>query len=114
MEDDSDKNNIKECYSNLVLSLKDSDVYAPSYTLLGVLFQDFYGDVERAQKCFFKAFDLDINEIVAARYLVEQATAKNEWEVAQVLAKRVVTNDSSRRLLMREGVKGINLGHIVF
>ena len=106
MEDDSDKNNIKECYSNLVLSLKDSDVYAPSYTLLGVLFQDFYGDVERAQKCFFKAFDLDINEIVAARYLVEQATAKNEWEVAQVLAKRVVTNDSSRRLLMREGVKG--------
>ncbi|RCK63036.1 Superkiller protein 3 [Candida viswanathii] len=106
MEDDSNKDNIKECYSNLILSLKDSDVYAPSYTLLGILFQDYYGDVDRAQKCFYRAFDLDINEIVAARYLVEQATAKNEWEVAQVLAKRVVSNESSRRLVMREDVKG--------
>ena len=53
---------------------------------------------------FYKAFDLDTNEIVAARYLVQQATLKNEWEVAQVLAKRVVSNESSRRLIMRGDV----------
>ncbi|EGW30997.1 uncharacterized protein SPAPADRAFT_142101 [Spathaspora passalidarum NRRL Y-27907] len=101
MQDDTNKDNIKQSYTYLIQSLKDSESYAPSYTLLGVLFHDYYGDLEKAQKCFFKAFDLDVNEIVAAKYLVEHATAKNEWDVAQVLAKRVVTNESSRRLLLR-------------
>ncbi|KAL6449637.1 LOW QUALITY PROTEIN: SKI3 Superkiller protein 3 [Candida maltosa Xu316] len=104
MEDDKNDDNIKECYSNSVQSLKDSDLYAPSYTLLGVLFNDYYNDEARAQKCFYKAFDLDVNEITAARYLVESATLKNEWEVARVLAKRVIDNESSRRLIMRESV----------
>ncbi|KAI5951203.1 SKI3 [Candida jiufengensis] len=96
-----DGGDINECYKYLIDSLKDSDLYAPSYTLLGILFQEHYSDTERAQKCFYKAFDLDSNEIIAARYLVEQATAKNEWEVAKVLANRVVTNETSRRLIMR-------------
>lgn len=104
LENADNDDNVKECYNNLIKSLKDSDLYAPSYTLLGILFQDYYGDTERAQKCFYKAFDLDTNEIVAARYLVQQATLKNEWEVAQVLAKRVVSNESSRRLIMRGDV----------
>ncbi|CAI5757416.1 unnamed protein product [Candida verbasci] len=92
---------IDECHKSLVQSLKESDLYAPSYTSLGIIFQDYYGDLERAQKCFYKAFELDLNEIEAAKYLVEQAAFKNEWEVVQVLAKRVVTNESSRRLIMR-------------
>lgn len=90
-----------ESYKYLIESLKNSDLYAPAYTLLGVLLQDYYGDLERGQKCFYKAFDLDSNEITAARYLVEQAAEKNEWEVANVLAKRVVDNESTRRLIMR-------------
>lgn len=90
-----------ESYKCLIESLKNSDLYAPAYTLLGVLLQDYYGDLERGQKCFYKAFDLDSNEITAARYLVEQAVEKNEWEVANVLAKRVVDNESTRRLIMR-------------
>ncbi|KAG7663597.1 SKI3 [[Candida] subhashii] len=101
MEDDTNQENIKQCYSHLIQSLKDYEFYAPSYTLLGILFQDYYGDIDRAQKCFYKAFDLDINEIISARYLVEQATAKNEWEVAQVLSKRVVSEEGPRRLLLR-------------
>lgn len=90
-----------ESYKYLIESLKNSDLYAPAYTLLGVLLQDYYSDLERGQKCFYKAFDLDSNEITAARYLVEQAAEKNEWEVANVLAKRVVDNESTRRLIMR-------------
>ncbi|KAI5968639.1 SKI3 [Candida margitis] len=96
-----DSSKYDECYKYLIESLKNSDLYAPSYTLLGVLLQNYYGDLKRGQKCFYKAFDLDPNEITAAKYLVEQATEKNEWEVANVLAKRVVDNESTRRLIMR-------------
>ncbi|KAG5421274.1 SKI3 [Candida metapsilosis] len=96
-----DSDEIDESYKYLIESLKNSDLYAPAYTLLGVLLQDHYGDLERGQKCFYKAFDLDSNEITAARYLVQQATQKNEWEVANVLAKRVVDNEATRRLIMR-------------
>lgn len=95
---------VQECYKHLILSLKDNDAYAPSYTLLGILFAESFNDVKRAQKCFYKAFDLDPNEIEAARYLVKHATAENEWDVAQVLAKRVVTSEHSRRLIMRGGI----------
>ncbi|KAI5963735.1 SKI3 [Candida pseudojiufengensis] len=100
-----DEGDINECYKYLIDSLKDSDLHAPSYTLLGIIFQEHYNDIGRAQKCFYKAFDLDQNEIIAAKYLVEQATAKNEWEVAKVLAKRVVTNETSRRLIMRGDIE---------
>ncbi|KAI5965479.1 SKI3 [Candida theae] len=96
-----DTGDVDESYKNLIESLKNSDLYAPAYTLLGVLLQDHYGDLERGQKCFYKAFDLDPNEITAARYLVQEAADKNEWEVANVLAKRVVDNESTRRLIMR-------------
>ena len=54
LENADNDDNVKECYNNLIKSLKDSDLYAPSYTLLGILFQDYYGDTERAQKCFTK------------------------------------------------------------
>ncbi|RLV89716.1 Superkiller protein 3 [Spathaspora sp. JA1] len=101
MQGETDKENINQCYAHLIQSLKDSESFAPSYTLLGVLFHDYYRDSEKAQKCFFKAFDLDVNEIVSAKYLVENATANNEWDVALVLAKRVINNESSRRLVLR-------------
>ncbi|KAI3402798.2 SKI3 [Candida oxycetoniae] len=96
-----EENDVQQCYQYLIQSLKDSDLYAPSYTLLGVLFEEHFKDTERARKCFYKAFDLDANEITAARHLVEQALIEDEWEVAQVLATRVIKNEHSRRMIMR-------------
>lgn len=99
LEDENDDDKVKQAYGELISSLKDSKNYAPSYSLLGVLYQDFYDDKVRAQKCFYKAFELDVGEILAAKYLVEDLTAKGEWEIADILCQRVVTSEKSRRVL---------------
>lgn len=100
LENDQDENFVNEAYGHLITSLKESKNYAPSYTLLGIIFQDHFGDKQRAQKCFYKAFELDVNEITSAKYLVEDLAAQNEWEVAEVLCNRIVSTESSRRTLL--------------
>lgn len=90
---------VKLAFDLLILSLKDLKNYAPSFTLLGVIYNDHYNDPVRAQKCFYKAFELDVAEITAAKYLVTDLADKNEWEVTEILCKRVVTSEKSRRIL---------------
>lgn len=96
---------VNQAYGYLVESLKESKNYAPSYTLLGVLLQDHYGDIARAQKCFYKAFELDATEILSAKYLVEDLTTQNEWDIAEVLCNRIVSTENSRRILLSESYK---------
>lgn len=103
--DTSDTDDIKEAYQYLIDSLKDSKNHAPSYTSLGILYQDHYNDKARGQKCFYKAFELDAAEITAAKYLVEESTAHNEWDVAELLCERVVSTEKSRRKLFSDEVK---------
>lgn len=90
---------VKLAFDLLIQSLKDSKNYAPSFSLLGVIYNDHYNDKARAQKCFYKAFELDVAEITAAKYLVTELAEKNEWEVTEILCKRVVTSEKSRRIL---------------
>lgn len=94
--------NFEECFKHLIQSLKESKNFAPAYTSLGVLYEEQYQDKSRAQKCFYKAFELDVGEIRSARYLVADLTSNNEWEVAEVLCKRIVTTERSRRMLFNE------------
>uniref|UniRef100_A0A0L0P0L0 PEP-CTERM system TPR-repeat lipoprotein n=1 Tax=Candidozyma auris TaxID=498019 RepID=A0A0L0P0L0_CANAR len=101
-EDESNTTNVQTAYDLLISSLKDSNTYAPSFTLLGVLYHDHLNEKRRAQKCFYKAFELDVGEITAAKYLVTELTEKNEWEVSDILCKRVVTSDKSRRILFSQ------------
>lgn len=91
---------IDDAYFNLLQSLKNSANYAPSFTLLGILYKDFYGDDIRAHKCFYKAFELDIGEIVAAKYLVEDFASKNVWDICEVLCTRIVKSEISHRQLI--------------
>lgn len=91
---------VKKAYDLLIQSLKDSNNHAPSFTLLGVIYKDYYADNIRAQKCFYKAFELDVAEVTAAKYLVTDLVEKNEWDVAEILCKRVVTSERSRRVLL--------------
>lgn len=91
--------NIKAAYDLIVSSLKNSKSHAPSYTLLGVILQDFYGDNLRAQKCFYKAFELDAAEVTAARYLVTDLCSKGDWDVSEILCERVVESTNSRKAL---------------
>lgn len=100
LEDNSNPDFIKQAYTHLIKSLKESPNHAPSFTFLGILYSDYYHDNERALKCFYKAFELDGNEVTAARYLVKELADKNEWEVAEILCDKMISLESSRRILL--------------
>lgn len=100
--DSLDSDNVQKAYDLLILSLKDSKEHAPSYTLLGILYNDHFHESKRAHKCFYKAFELDVAEITAAKYLVSDLTNRNEWEVSDILCRRVVTSERCRRILFSQ------------
>lgn len=102
MQDSANDSYLKQAYDLLVAALRDSKTYAPAYTLLGVLYYDHYDDKVRAQKCFYKAFELDVAEITAAKYLVQDLAQKSDWEVTEILCKRVVSSEKSKRILFSQ------------
>lgn len=101
-ENADDDQNVKAAYNLLISSLKNSKFHAPSYTLLGRILHDYYEDKVRAQKCFYKAFELDVAEITAAKYLVEELCAKRDWDVTEILCERVVESEKSRKVLFSQ------------
>ncbi|ABN65293.2 antiviral protein [Scheffersomyces stipitis CBS 6054] len=95
VEDSSNAHNLSNAYSVLIEALKDSRSYAPIYTLLGILFKDYYSDSARAQRCFYKAFELDYGETTAAKYIVEELSSKDEWGLAQTICERIVNSEDA-------------------
>lgn len=89
-------------YDLLILSLKNYSNFAPLYTSLGVIYMRHYQDKVRAQKCFFKAFELDVSQVISAHYLVKDMTQKNEWDVAEILCVKIINSESARRALSQE------------
>lgn len=101
-EDSADSLNVKAAYDLIVSSLKNSKFHAPSYTLLGKILHEYYDDKVRAQKCFYRAFELDVAEITAAKYLVEELCAKRDWDVTEILCERVVESEKSKKVLFSQ------------
>lgn len=99
-EQPQDGSRIESAHQHLLTSLKDAKSYAPTYTLLGYLYEEHFDDHVRAQKCFYKAFELDVAEITSAKYLVTDLTDKNQWSLAEILCKRIIDTERSRRMLL--------------
>lgn len=98
-EQPQDGTRIQSAHQHLLTSLKDAKNYAPTYTLLGYLYEEHFDDHVRGQKCFYKAFELDVSEITSAKYLVTDLTDKNQWSLAEILCKRIIDTERSRRML---------------
>jgi superkiller protein 3 len=94
---DKDPQSLLEAYKCWITSLKRSTSYAPSYTSLGVYYADYAQppDAARASKCFQKAFELDFREVEAARRLAEGFTEEDEWDLAEIVAKRVIEGEGA-------------------
>lgn len=93
------EDNVDAAYAELIATLKETKNHAASYSLLGDIYRVHYDDATRAQRCYYRAFELDASEIGAARCLVEDFASRDEWEVADILCQRVVTVDAARRRL---------------
>ena len=82
--------------------LKYNQNHAPAYTNLGFFYADVANDHSRAYKCFQKAFELDAGEVDAAERLARDFADTRQWDLVEVVAKRVLEASRKRVSTKRE------------
>lgn len=92
---------IKIAFKQLIQSIKTSETFAPGYSSLGDIYAKYYKDATRAFKCYFKAFELDAGDLVAARYMTEKYCETGNWQSASMIAERVVKAEKSKGALQK-------------
>ena len=83
-------------YKFLIDSVKANPNYAPAYTLLGTYFHDYGKSKPRARVSFQKAFELSTSELLAAERLANMFARSKEWDLVELVAKRVVGSGKAR------------------
>jgi superkiller protein 3 len=85
-----------------VTCLRYNQNHAPAYTSLGLFYADVANDAPRAYKCFQKAFELDAGEVEAAERLAQDFADTRQWELVEVVARRVLSASRKRLATKRE------------
>jgi superkiller protein 3 len=98
---DSD-NSKTEAYAAFVTCLKYNQNYPPAYTSLGFFYSEVVNDLSRAFKCFQKAFEMDAGEAEAAEQLARNFADTRQWELVEVVARRVLQASRTRLSTRRE------------
>lgn len=91
-----------EAYTAFVTCLRYNQNHAPAYTSLGLFYADVANDAPRAYKCFQKAFELDAGEVDAAERLAQDFADTRQWELVEVVARRVLGASRKRLAMKRE------------
>jgi superkiller protein 3 len=84
------RKNRNGAYASFLASIQSDLNYAPAYTRLGIFYADYKKDKARARRCFHKAFELSSSEIEAAERLAKSFANKQEWDLVEAVAQRVV------------------------
>lgn len=99
-EDKKNMDLVKTSFKILVDIIKyNPDGFAKSYSTLGDVYANYYKDRIRAYKCYYKAFELDFTDIVAAHYITEIYTENGNWNVASQIAERLVKAEAVKTQL---------------
>lgn len=80
-----------ECpYAHWLAALNSNLNHAPTYTSLGIYYNDYAKDKKRARRCFQKALELSAAEVVAAERLARSFADDGDWDRVELVAQRVV------------------------
>lgn len=83
-------------YARFLAAIKSDVEFAPAYTSLGYYYQDYAKDKKRARQCFQKGFELSSAETDAAEQLARAFADQGEWEIVEVVARRVIESGRAR------------------
>uniref|UniRef100_A0A093VJB8 Superkiller protein 3 n=1 Tax=Talaromyces marneffei PM1 TaxID=1077442 RepID=A0A093VJB8_TALMA len=90
------RKNRNGAYASFLASIQADLNYAPAYTRLGIYYADYKKDKARAKRCFHKAFELSSSEIEAAERLAKAFANKQEWDLVEAVAQRVVDSGKAK------------------
>ena len=96
------ENSRTDAYTAFVTCLRYNQNHAPAYTSLGLFYADVVNDAPRAYKCFQKAFELDAGEVDAAERLAQDFADTRQWELVEVIARRVLGASRKRLATKRD------------
>lgn len=89
----------EESYTEFIECLKCDSKFAPAFTSLGTFYQKVAKDSQRAQRCFFKAFELSNGEITAGEYLASDLADNGQWDLVEVISKQCIEAAKNRGTL---------------
>lgn len=87
---------IEEAYKQLVHAVKIFESFSPAYSTLGYIYNNYFKDSSRAFKCYLKAFELDSNDQIAAKYMTEYYCNLGNWKSASTICKQLINNKKSK------------------
>lgn len=80
----------ESAYAYWLSALKNDVNHAPSYTSLGIFYDDYAKDKKRARRCFQKALELSASEVMAAERLARSFANDGDWDRVELVSQRVV------------------------
>ncbi|KAK2744007.1 Superkiller protein 3 [Myotisia sp. PD_48] len=95
-QSDAARKNRNGAYANFLACIQTDMNYAPAYSSLGIYYADYKKDRKRARRCFHKAVELSASEILAAERLARDFAEQGEWDLVEVIAKRVVDSGKAK------------------
>lgn len=99
-EEKDNMDDIKTAFKVLISIVKfNPNGFAKSYSTLGDIYAKYYEDQNRAYKCYYKSFELDYSDIVAAKYITEIYAENGNWNAAADVAQRLVKAEFAKNEL---------------
>lgn len=92
------QNDFEECFKSLAASLQYSSAYAPAFTYLGLFFEEVSNDKQRAQRCYYRALELDSGELIAAEKLSVDFANNSQWDLVEIIASTVLKSAKAKGL----------------
>ena len=98
--DDDMRLDTSNAFACFITALKRFPSFAPAFTSLGIYYSEVSPpDLDRSAKCFQKAFELDPKESEAARRLAQTFAEDREWDLVEVIARRVIKGEGGDEVL---------------
>ncbi|SMN22861.1 similar to Saccharomyces cerevisiae YPR189W SKI3 Ski complex component and TPR protein, mediates 3'-5' RNA degradation by the cytoplasmic exosome [Maudiozyma saulgeensis] len=99
---DTDLQHVQIAFKLLIQIIKNcSDTFAKSYSTLGDIYATYFKDTNRAFKCYYKAFELDSSDIVAAKFVTEVYCDSTDWESASEICGRLIKEENATNILRK-------------
>lgn len=89
----------EKAYFHFMQALQNNPNFPPAFTSLGIYYEEIAKDLDRANKCFQKAFELSSGEYDAAERLARNFADSRDWELVEIVARRAADADKKRTVI---------------
>ncbi|CAO1616349.1 unnamed protein product [Parajaminaea phylloscopi] len=107
------KSKVTDAFDCYITSIKRSPSFAPAFDSLGIYYECHQSppDFVRSSKCYQKAFELDATQTHAAHKLAVHYADEREWDLVNVIARRVIEGEGGMAALSSEQATAASQKH---